>query len=207
MGLYAVITADIIQSRKLELPVERIEQTLASFAGEHLVKSFALSRGDEIQGVTSDLSVIVLLVRRLRYVMRPLAIRVGMSIGEIEDDKLKKAGTSWDLSGEVFFSARAALDMAKKSRVSNTFFLCSDDLLSTALNTSLSLLETIESGWTEKQWQAVHVYEREGTYEKAARVLGVTAPAVQQHCDKAGWNVVRAAEKELAKLISLSLRI
>ncbi|KUK66259.1 MAG: Uncharacterized protein XD86_1259, partial [Mesotoga infera] len=126
MGLYAVITADIIQSRKLELPVERIEQTLASFAGEHLVKSFALSRGDEIQGVTSDLSVIVLLVRRLRYVMRPLAIRVGMSIGEIEDDKLKKAGTSWDLSGEVFFSARDALDMAKKSRVSNTFFLCSD---------------------------------------------------------------------------------
>lgn len=207
MGLYAVITADIIQSRKQELPVERIEQTLASFEGEHLVKSFSLSRGDEIQGVVSDLSIIVSLVRRLRYVMQPFGLRMGVSIGEIEDKKLEKASTSWDLSGEVFFSARNALDMAKKSKLSNTFFVCSDELLSTALNTSLSLLETIESGWTEKQWQAVHVYEREGTYEKAARVLGVTAPAVQQHCDKANWNVVRAAEKELAKLISLSLNI
>ena len=37
MGLYAVITADIIQSRKQVLSFERIEQTLASFAGEHLV--------------------------------------------------------------------------------------------------------------------------------------------------------------------------
>jgi len=73
------------------------------------------------------------------------------------------------------------------------------------MNTSLSLLETVERSWTEKQWEAVHVYEAEGTYEKAAKALGVTAPTVQEHCEKASWNVVRAAEMGLAKLIDLSL--
>ena len=51
------------------------------------------------------------------------------------------------------------------------------------------------------------MYMKGGDLREGGQVLGVTAPAVQQHCDKAGWNVVRVAEKELARLISLSLKI
>ena len=205
MGLYAIITADIIQSRKQEIPVESIRNSIEGFGSEYLAKPFAISRGDEIQGVLSELGALPMLVRRLRYIVRPFRLRIGLSIGEIDKKELEEARSSWDLSGRVFFDARTALDSAKQSKISNTFFVHDNDLLSVAMNNSLSLLETVERNWTEKQWEAVHVYEAEGTYEKAAKALGVTAPTVQEHCEKASWNVVRAAEMGLAKLIDLSL--
>ncbi|MDD2333460.1 MAG: SatD family protein [Mesotoga sp.] len=205
MGLYAIITADIIQSRKQEIPVASIRNSIDGFGSEYLAKPFAISRGDEIQGVLSEVGALPILVRRLRYIVRPFRLRIGLSIGEIDKKELENAGSSWDLSGIVFFDARTALDSAKHSKISNTFFVHDNEVLSIAMNTSLFLLETVERGWTEKQWEAVHTYEAEGTYEKAAKVLGVTAPTVQEHCEKASWSVVRAAETGLAKLIDLSL--
>jgi hypothetical protein len=82
MGLYAIITADIIQSRKQEIPVESIRNSIEGFGSEYLAKPFAISRGDEIQGVLSELGALPILVRRLRYIVRPFRLRIGLSIGE-----------------------------------------------------------------------------------------------------------------------------
>jgi hypothetical protein len=46
------------------------------------------------------------------------------------------------------------------------------------MNTSLSLLETVERSLDCKAVGSRHVYEAEGTYEKAAKALGVDSPDV-----------------------------
>ncbi len=59
-----------------------------------------------------------------------------------------------------------------------TLLRLDNELLSIAMNTSLSLLETVERSLDCKAVGSRHVYEAEGTYEKAAKALGVDSPDV-----------------------------
>ncbi len=198
MGVYAVVTADVVRSREHDLSLEILKETLEGFAGGLLAKSFSVSRGDELQAVLSDLEALPMLLRRLRYCVLPLRLRIGVGIGFIEDSAFLKAGSSWDMSGKVFFDARSALDGAKKSKDAQTVVACEEENLRLFLNTVFILKDAIESDWTEKQWEAVHTYEREGTYERAATALGVTAPNVQNHCAKAKWNAIKSVETNMS---------
>lgn len=71
------------------------------------------------------------------------------------------------------------------------------------LNAMLLLLDTVEMGWTDAQWEAVHVYERAGTYAAAGDRLGVAAQNVHKRCQAAHWAVVREAEDALRLAASL----
>jgi len=206
LGVYAVVTADIVHSREHEFSIENLNDSLNGFANDLLAKRFSISRGDELQAVVSKVEALPIVLRRLKYLLIPLRLRMGIGIGFIEDSTFLNAESSWDMSGRVFFDARTALDRAKSSREMDTFFIC-EEPLDLFLNTVFALIDTLESGWTDKQWEAVHTYEREGTYERAAGVLGVTAPNVQSHCSKANWNVIRLAEKNISTILQEKFRV
>ena len=71
------------------------------------------------------------------------------------------------------------------------------------LNATLLLLDTILAGWTEAQWEAVHVYESVGTYAAAGDRLGVAPQNVHKRCQAAHWAVVREAEDALRLVASI----
>ncbi len=201
MNNYAVITADIVKSREQNTLREEIAEKIEKFNCPDLAIPFSVSRGDELQAVLKKPYNISRIIRRLRYFVKPLKLNVGVGIGEINENELKNAHSSWDLTGKIFIKARDALDIAKDSRLYITFIKTESELESIYLNTIFLLLDSMESEWTEKQWEAVHTYESKGTYERASKLLGSTIQNIQQHCSNAKWNIVAEAEKKLELLL------
>ncbi|MGC9384609.1 MAG: SatD family protein [Kosmotogaceae bacterium] len=201
MGSLAVITADIVKSREKDILREKITSKIDKFDCPELAIPFSVSRGDELQGVIEKPHNIAKVIRKLRYFVKPLKLHVGVGIGEIDKTELQKARSSWDLNGNTFIKARDALDIAKKNRLYKTVVITGDKFADTCVNTIFLLLDSLESEWTEKQWEAVHTYESAGTYEKASKRLGSTIQNIQQHCSSAKWSVIREAEEKLELLL------
>ncbi|NMB25749.1 MAG: hypothetical protein GX986_09470 [Firmicutes bacterium] len=198
-----VITADIIQSRAKGHAVASLPERLSELKHSQLLAGFAMSRGDEIQGVLSGWLTAPEVIRLLRYTCRPLHLRVGIGLG-VHEGRLER--NPWDLTGPAFFGARSALDDLKRSRRVKTKVVTGGaNELDRLLNAIMLLLDTVEMNWTEAQWEAVHVYEALGTYAAAGDKLGVAAQNVHKRCQAAHWNAVREAENALraaAKLLS-----
>jgi hypothetical protein len=54
--------------------------------------------------------------------------------------------------------------------------------------------------WTDKQWDAVHFYESEGTYESASKILQIAAQNVEKRCKAANWIQLKHAENTFEKI-------
>ncbi|MFW6148646.1 MAG: SatD family protein [Atribacterota bacterium] len=201
MENFVVITADIVKSREQDALRSKIVEKIKIFDCPDFAIPFSVSRGDELQAVLEKPNKLAKIIRRLRYFVKPLELHIGVGIGEINKHEFRNVHSSWDLTGEIFIKARDALDIAKDSRLYKTFIKTEDEFESICLNAIFLLLDSLETEWTEKQWEAVHTYENEGTYEKASKILGSTIQNIQQHCRSAKWTVVKEVEEKLEMLL------
>jgi len=195
-----VITADVIDSQKQTAFSKMIRERLKTMDFPGLEFPFALSRGDEIQGVLPETRGVLSIVRRLRYYLKPLEIRVGIGFGRIEQI-IEKARTSWDLTGEAFFCSREALDRLKDEEIPKTVFHSGVSLKDLSVNSILELLDIMMNDWTDLQFKYVIFYEKLGTYEKVGKALNVSAPNVQKACKRANWETVNRIEENVDKII------
>jgi len=201
MENFVVITADIVKSREQEALRGKIVEKIRTFNYPDFAIPFSISRGDEFQAVLEKPDNLAIIIRRFRYFVKPLELHIGVGIGVIDEHKLRNAKSSWDLTGEIFIRARDALDTAKDSKLYKTYVKTNDESADIYLNAIFLLLDSIESDWTEKQWEAVHTYESQGTYEKASKILKSTIQNIQQHCSSAKWSIVKEAEEKLELLL------
>ncbi len=206
MHLATVITADVVGSRQQDAAMALLPERLKALQHPLLVHGFAMSRGDEIQGLADGLLAAPQLIRKLRYASRPLTLRVGVGLGAVPSPQ--GALTSWDLSGEAFFRARQALDALKKTNrpVPNTSVVSWDGGLDAIADALFALLDAVCARWTQAQWEATIAYETAGTYEAAAKALGIAFQNVEKRCRAARWSAVRAGEAGLHKLGGLYLK-
>lgn len=188
---FFVVTADIIGSRKHSDAAVLAEKGLAALNnryGSELAAAFTLFRGDEIQGALGKSVDIVRLLRRLRFSLLGLRIRIGVGTGKIATGLgLKYA---WQMDGSAFHYSRAALDEIKGRRAAATCFAGEDSTRWDVFNAFYDLIDAIENRWSVKQWQAVEAYEETGTYEAAAAVLGISPQSVAKRCMAASWKAV-----------------
>ncbi len=193
-----VITADVIRSSEARDATAQLPAKLAYVSHPLLAAAFSVSRGDEIQGVCRGALQAPELVRHLRFACLPLRLRVGVGIGEVEAGA--GAASSWDMNGSAFRRAREALESLGKHAAPRTAVRSGDPELDEAVNAVWALMDAIERRWTARQWQAVHHYERLGTYEAAGKALGVALQNVQKRCKAADWPALRQAEQALRRL-------
>ncbi len=196
MSLFTVITADVIASRQQPVALAQKEVVLAGLNHPDLLTAFTISRGDEVQAVVAGPLLPLNLVRRLRFYCRPLLLRVGLGVGRIITGLEKK--NSWEMNGPAFFRSRRALESLKNERRVFTRVDTGDDVFDRLANALLALVDTVQSGWTDAQWEAVTVYEEKGTYQEAAQILGIAYQNVEKRCRAARWWAVRQAEEALA---------
>lgn len=196
MSLFTVITADVIASRQQPVALTDKEALLDGINHPDLLTGFAVSRGDEVQAVVSSPVLPLDLVRRLRCHCRPLSLRVGVGVGRITTGLAKKS--SWDMNGPAFFRSRRALESLKSERRVFTRLHTGDHDFDRLANALLVLVDAVQSGWTDAQWEAVTAYEEKGTYQEAAKVLGIAYQNVEKRCRAARWWAVREAEDALA---------
>jgi hypothetical protein len=195
MERITVITADVVDSRRHAGLVERLGERLSALSHPAISTGFSVSRGDEVQAMLRGWLSAPEVIRHLRYACRPARLRVGMGIGILPHASLRD--DPWLMNGPAFYDARQALDTAKtqkRATVANTGIKGFDAFL----NCIWSLVDSVQEGWTGKQWEAVSLYEREGTYARASAVLGISPQNVQKRCKAARWDRVREAERVLA---------
>ncbi|MDI7247738.1 MAG: SatD family protein [Bacillota bacterium] len=193
-----VITADIIRSREAGDLLAALSDRLAAVEHPLLVTAFSMSRGDEIQGVCRGPLQAPELVRQLRFACLPLRLRVGVGIGEIEAGQ--GSASSWDMNGSAFTRAREALESLGKGAAPLTAVCSGDPGFDETANALWTLMDAICQRWTPGQWDAVHHYERLGTYEAAGKALGIALQNVQKRCKAASWPAVKQAEQALRRL-------
>ncbi len=204
---FAALTADIIGSRKLKdqgfsrNQIEKAISQLNTAREAFIVSKFCLLRGDEIQGVIFPPREAIVMVRYLRFYLRPVQIRVGIGIGDITTEIDKN--NPWNMDGSSFHRAREALEEIKLSRHPATFINSLEEDFDYNLNVILALMDVISNRWTDGQWEAIHAYEQMGTYQKASQILKVRPQNVAKRCQSAHWKVFSEAEKHIQKLIDL----
>ncbi|NPV70153.1 MAG: hypothetical protein HPY55_05845 [Firmicutes bacterium] len=198
MRRVTVITADVIGSRNLTGQMDTWKRKVSGMRSSSLLTPFELSRGDEIQAVTEGWLQNPGLVRRLRYVLRPAKIRVGLGIGLLDD--VPSASSPWDLSGPPFILAREALETCLNSRGSGTAVKSGNETFDLIASAMWSLVDAIQGRWTDGQWEAVQAYDTEGTYKKAAELLGVGLTSIAKRCRAARWETIKQAEVALRAL-------
>jgi hypothetical protein len=197
MAIVTVLTADVVESRRQDDLRRFLAERLARLRHPLLETAFTVSRGDEIQGVCRGALEAPELARWLRYHCRPLVLRLGIGIGASPEEK---AVSSWDMNGEAFFRARAALERLKSGKSPRTLVVSGDEQTDTIANALFELMDATLSRWTGGQWEAVAAYERDGTYEAAGAVLGIALQNVEKRCRAARWPAVRTGEAALRKL-------
>lgn len=192
-----VITADVIGSRDANLTQESMARKLRGLRHPDIISPFTVSRGDELQGVLTGWLPHPEIVRRLRWACLPLKLRIGIGLGIFQGELNPDP---WKMSGQAFFRARQALDQIKSGREPATRLITGAAALNELANSGWLLMDTLLSGWTRGQWEAVTAYEEEGTYAAAGERLGVAAQNVQKRCKAARWNQIRRAERGLSSL-------
>ena len=193
-----VITADIVSSRDLGFDQDLLKQKIEAVnsALPELLVPFRVSRGDEIQGIMKGWLSSPAILRRLRYYLRPIALRIGIGLGF--SDAI--VNSSWDMNGIPFYRAREALDQNKASGAFMTLLKSGQAGIDQVANALLILLDSIRGAWSDEQWEAVHKYEQLGTYALAGEAIQISAQAVHKRCRHARWDEFRVGESALAEI-------
>jgi hypothetical protein len=196
-----VIIADVRGSRKMAQD-ERYEGQL--FLKSAIIQvnekfsdvieaPFMITRGDEFQGVLSDMQNAFIAMLEFERLLFPLHLRYGIGRGMIQ-----KMGSKIpiEMDGPAFHAANRALNTVKKKK---HFMHCHIDSPNTDLmvNTILSLICAIKSRWNEVAFERYWRYKELGTFEKVARLENVSAQAVWDSMQNMRTLEVLDAEKNL----------
>lgn len=224
---HAIITGDIVSSRKIEPAVrEKLYTDLAKFLSTlkgKFLRSYETYRGDSIQceslSIESSLRL-ALLIRT--YVMsysvdtkpevpKPLFpkgysnsefdIRLAIGVGEVDFIKRKKISSS---DGEAFRLSGEGLDSLKDEN-ERLVFSTGNELLKQDIEPVVVLLDAMAQKWTLNQAQLIFNKLQNKKDEEISHFLKVSLSAVNQRKKTAQWYAIEKAllyfENKLSKII------
>lgn len=202
--IYAVITADLVESRhlanradaqeRLAHLVERLNVRLR----ENLAAPFMVTLGDEIQGMLGDPGRVPAAVVGIHEFFHPREVSIGIGVGGLATGLVRRVT---EMDGLAFTRSRSAVERAKQKR-REVVVQTGDDRRDGTLNAVYSLLGGIMAAWTRTQWQRVNLYRELGTIEAVARALGVAKQSVSKSLRHTLWLRVLEAEAHLPSILS-----
>ena len=201
MKQYIVITADIIESKKIinekliYNSLKKLNINMEDLKNQSITR-FELSRGDEIQAIFNIESDVPKIIMSMLYSFYPIKLKIGIGIGEVlREDIVNK--NSWNSNGVAFYNARKAIDILnKEKRKKSILYLeSSNQSLNNYFNSFYSLNLLNYNRWKATQWEAVYYYEKYKNLEKVATRLNVSISAIQQRIASSNWLQIKEAEK------------
>jgi SatD family (SatD) len=211
--LYAVILADAFAAggRKRLRPL--LDKLLHGASEAHRRRKltrlpYAVTAGDEFQTITANLAKIPWLLLDLRARVQPIALRIGMGIGEVGGRITAPVN---QMDGPAFRLARQALDgvkHARKSAALTAFCSANKDFDQTA-NLIYALHDTLVRKMTAKQWKTVAARIEHDNVQDTARALGLDASTVSRNLKRGYYGQLVAAAFGVEQLIGerFSLRL
>lgn len=203
---YAAITADIVGSTEYYKtngkPLRpRLLEALEKVNDRHrdaLAVPFAITLGDEVQGLASDPADAPRVVHDLRLQLSPLKCRVGVGIGSVVSELTE---TTAQMEGLAFSLSREALVAAASLKSGLTVYRADNRQIESVANAVSLLIDVIQSRWTEKQWEAVRLRTELGDVSRTAAELGVTSPSVEDRLRSTCWREVVQAVDSLREML------
>ena len=217
---YAVITGDIVGSRKFPDKARRDLHAVMTAGAEALCKVFGDSvplemdtfRGDAWQIVVADPAKALRIGSFYRAFLRAeirdvkADSRLAIAVGTIDFIPAAKVSSG---DGEAYRLSGSLLErMPRQQRLSFAFAAKEADDRVAALKTVIQLMDVLAANWSEKQAQAIMGALQGWTQEKIATTCWpqpITQQAVAQHLDRAGWHAFESGllyfEKTLSSLV------
>lgn len=208
MNRKAVITGDIIHSRKIEdkaTLLRVLNRLFRELSGQYtFTRGFEVFRGDSFQAVVEkphQALRIAILIRLGLYSYAPKTqvwdARIGIGIGTIQF--LEENVTS--ANGEAFENSGQSIDQIKGSD-RRIHIKTTDTSLNRQLNVLNILNDGLSSNWTKKSAEVMYRYLLFGeTQQEIAETLRISQSAVQQRLKTGKTEVliayIRYFEKEL----------
>jgi len=198
---YVVIIGDVSGSKQLSgknryktqlFLKSAIVQINEEFRDE-IEAPFTITKGDEFQGLVTNLKSAFEAVLALEKLTFPVKIRFGIGIGNI----FRMGGKlPIEMDGPAFHRANAALNYAKKKKFAY-FLKTEEESLDILTNTIFQLMTAIKKRWNERLFRLYWRYKDLGTYREVAAVENISPQAV---CDALKTNRaidVKHAEENL----------
>jgi hypothetical protein len=203
---YAVI-GDLVASRKINDRQAVQQQLLDTFNAvnqqfsDQIAARFAITLGDEFQGVLTAPDHLFEIVDRIRLNLHPVQIRIGIGIGAISTEINQME--SFTADGPAYYQARAMIDEVRKNEnarenLSQTIKISTGEPnpLIDLINSNLGLASLIERNWTDKQIEAVCLmYFADSMQKDAAKSLGITVSGMHYRLKNAYYFDFKASRE------------
>jgi len=201
---YCAITADVNKSR--DIPERKLLQNNILDAlteanrlfKKCIVADFAITLGDEWQGVLVDISQSYKVVSFFQEKLYPISVSFGVGEGEIATEISSK---SVEMDGEVFRRSREALNFAKK-KTRQVFFITDHSTNDQLLNTTLHLLQILKDSWTNRQYQKIMLYKELKREKVVADKLNISQTDVNQALSAGQGRVYLEAQETLHNFLA-----
>ena len=195
---YIAVIGDMVRSRELPsaqrgMVQKHFQDLIAALNKEYrdaTVSKFAITLGDEFQGLLNTSRLLPDLIWRLEESFPDRELRVGIGIGRL-DTPLQKSAINID--GPVLHAAREALETAKKSAVLGGVFK-SFGSLDDVLNGIARLLWFHRSNWTQAQRKIANLLRKGMSQSEVAERFGIKRQVVSKQVAASGWVPYAGAE-------------
>jgi SatD family (SatD) len=174
---HGVLVADVVESRSHSHLRSSLNEKLrmASIAqlDDKLIRvPYAVTAGDEFQTIAYRVDCIPKLILDLRRRLRPLQLRIGIGIGEIQGPIRPPVNR---IAGEAFEFARAAINQIKAARKYPTLtaFCSHNSTLDEIANLVYGLHDTLLRQITAKQWKTIAIYLLKNRVDYTAKALSI----------------------------------
>ena len=178
---YCAVIGDIRHSRRLQERAKvqvRFLKAISTVNREfkrEIVSRFAISLGDEFQGLLASPAESYRFVRRFQELMFPTTFYFGIGVGRLST-ALHHSSVAMD--GEVFHRARAAMVEAKRVRRDVLYSMDIPEL--PLVNALVGLIDHERSRMTPRQKQIAALLSALHTQESVAKRLRISQPVVSR---------------------------
>jgi len=212
--MYCAVIGDIIRSKEIKKrmatqnKLEKALQKINRKYGSCIASNFAITMGDEFQGLLKDIGNLISIIEIIKFELYPVKIRFGVGIGQIYTKINKNIPLGAD--GPAYHNARKMIEDIRKIEKSKMrhaldIKIYSDNELSNIdlINVSLSLCSFMESKWTRRQREIIYEFlMHEDNQSSIAERLGVTQSTIQRSLKSSGFYNYLYARKEIQKYIN-----
>ncbi len=204
--IYGVVIADVLASSARADVRAVLGKKLAAASEKHLRQKlirlpYTVTAGDEFQTITVELPSLPALLLDLRATLQPLALHVGIGIGNVADRIQPPVNR---LNGEAFQFARRALESVKEGGLFKFDVLTAFDSKNESFNNTINLIyglhDTLVLQVTPKQWEAIRHFLDQPALERSAKRLRLDVSTVSR-------SLKRGSYWQMAETVKLAGRL
>lgn len=203
--LYLML-GDVVSSRRIverdtfrEMIEKACSEVNSRYSGD-IHSDFKVLKGiDEIGGVLLDISNVYEIVTLILKRLHPELMRFAL-VYDYVDTGLETTDVA-RMDGPAFHIASNSINRLKKE---NLMFDMSveDELVDMAISGEINLIILLKGTWSDRQYRAIHQYEKDKNQSQVAKKLGITQQAVSKALNRSMWKEIKEIENGLGYIFA-----